>query len=130
GFSRDGRLLLTGSGFMHAGGEPPEDGNAVHVWDARSARLLLSYRSARWAVQTVSFADDGTTIFAGSGDGTLRRYQCEVCAALPVLLDLSASRAARGLSEQERARYVPGNALLDWIVDRFQSRPSGGEHTN
>ena len=113
---------------MHARGEPPEDGNAVRVWDARSGRVLLSYRSATWAVQTVSFAKDGTTIFAGSRDGTVRRYKCEVCSPLPVLLDLASSRAARALSAEEHARYVPESAVLGWIVDRFQSRHNGGEH--
>ncbi len=117
-FSRDSRLVLTGSGFMHARGEPPEDGNAVYVWDARSSRQLLSYRSAKWAVRMVSFTNNGTRIFAGSGDGMVRRYECEVCSPLPALLDLVSSRAARDLSAEERARYIPESALLSWMVGR------------
>ena len=121
-FSRDGRLVLTGSGYMHARGEPPEDGNEVRVWDAKSGRQLLSYRSAGWAVRMVSFAKDGTTIFAGSRDGTVRRYECEVCLPLSALIDLVSTRASRGLSAEEHAKYVPENALLGWIVGRSPSR--------
>ena len=121
-FSKDSRLLLTGSGFMHARGEPPEDGNAVHVWDAKSGRQLMSYRSAGYAIQTVSFANDGTWVFAGSGDGMVRRYTCEVCLPLPKLNDLISSRTGRILSDEERAHYVPVSPLLGWIVDRLPSR--------
>ena len=124
-FSRDGRLMLTGSGYMHARGEPPEDGNSVRVWDAKSGGQLLSYRSAAWAVRTVSFAKDGTTIFAGSRDGTVRRYECEVCSPLPVLIDLISSRAARALSAEERARYVPQSTLFGGTAGRSPSQLGG-----
>jgi WD40 repeat protein len=119
-FSRDGRLVLTGSGFMHARGEPPEDGNAVYVWDAKSGCQLLSFRSAGWPLQTVSLANDSTRIFADSADGMGRRYECEVCLPLPVLSDLISSRTGRSLSGVERARYVPESALLGWLAGRFR----------
>jgi WD40 repeat protein len=117
-FSGDARWILTGSGYRHARGEPPEDGNAVYVWDARSGRQLLSYRSAGLPVGTVYFANNGTRIFASSEDGTVRRYECEVCSPLPALLDLVSSRTARELTADERARYVPKSTLLGWLASR------------
>jgi WD40 repeat protein len=120
-FSDDGRFVLSGSGYMHARGEPPENGNAVHLWDTQG-RLLLSYLSARQVVRAVSFASDGTRIVAGSDDGTVRRYVCEVCLPLPGLVRLASSRLARGLSDDERRRYVTQGALLGWIADHLASR--------
>jgi WD40 repeat protein len=120
-FDDEGRLILTGSGFMHARGAPPEDGNAVRIWDAASGRELLSYRSADGPITAVSFGADDTTILAGSQYGALRRYSCEACARLPVLRELVATRLARPLSAQERARYVPGGGMLGWLIS-----PSGG----
>ena len=121
-FSRDGRWVLTGSGFKHARGHPPDDGDSVFLWDAGTGRQLLSYRSAIWAVEAVSFADDGTTILAVGGNDKVRKYKCEVCLPLPALNRLIESRIGRGLSAEERARYVPKNTLLGWMVDRFSSR--------
>lgn len=121
-FSGDGRWLLTGSGYMHARGEPPEDGNEARVWDAKSGRRLLSYRSAGSALRRVSFAKNGVTIFAGSRDGTLRRYECEACLPLSALNSLVSARTSRDLTAEERAQYVPGSAWLGWIVGRPPSR--------
>lgn len=121
-FSRDGRFILTASGFMQARGVPPETGNATHLWDARSGRLLLSYLSAGHVVRLVSFASDGRRIVAGSNDGKVRRYECEVCLPLPGLADLVSARLARGLSDEERERYLSQSALLGWIADRLPSR--------
>jgi WD40 repeat protein len=115
-FSREGRWVLTGSGYMHARGEPPDDGNEVRVWDAKSGRRLLSYRSAGWAVRQVSFAKNEATVFASSEDGTLRRYECEACLPLSALIGLVSSRASRSLSAEERGKYVPESALHEWIV--------------
>jgi WD40 repeat protein len=114
-FSPDGRLALTGSGFRHANGEPPEDGNAAHLWDLRMNRQLL-YLPAGWAVRAVAFAKTGTKIFTISEDSLVRRYACDVCLPLPALLDLVSSVTARDLTAEERARYLPQSALLDWIV--------------
>src|SRR5262249_38881039 len=84
-FSPDGRLGLSASGFFRARGTPPDDGNGAHLWDIRNGRLLLSYRSAGHVVKAVSFANGGTEIIAGSMDGTVRRYTCQVCLPLPKL---------------------------------------------
>jgi len=120
-FSRDGRWLLTGSGYKHARGEAPDDGVAAVVWDASSGRRVLSYQSASWAVETVSFSNDGTKILAAGGPGTVRRYECEVCLPLPALLDLVSSKTARELSADERTRYLPEGTLLGRLISRLAS---------
>ncbi|HEV3471234.1 MAG TPA: TIR domain-containing protein, partial [Pyrinomonadaceae bacterium] len=121
-FSRDGRFIVTGSGYLHARGMSPEDGNEVRLWDAGSGRELLSYRSASMSVVHVSFGPDDTTIFASGSDGAVRRYRCEVCMPLPALTQLAASRTARGLSDEERARYVPDTSVLGWVWNYLPSR--------
>jgi len=73
-------------------------------------------------VRLVSFASDGRRIVAGSNDGKVRRYECEVCLPLPGLADLVSARLARGLSDEERERYLSQSALLGWIADRLPSR--------
>ena len=102
-----------------ARGEAPEDGNAVFIWDSKTGRRLMSYFSAERAIETVTFANDGKTIFAGSGDGWLRRYNCEACIPISGLLDLVSSRTARELSADERARYLPEDTLLARLINRL-----------
>jgi WD40 repeat protein len=113
-FGQHGRVFATGSGYMHARGEPPEEGNAVRIWDARANRELLSYRSAGLSVTALAFGKDDTRIVAASMDGIVRRYECEACLSLPALLSLSSSRAGRELSPEESARYVPQGGLWPW----------------
>jgi WD40 repeat protein len=105
--SPDGRFVLTGSGFFMARGEAPEDGNAIRIWDANSGRELLSYRAPGWVVDQVTFAGDGTMIFAASRDGAVRRFSCEVCLPLEALESLITSRVTRELTPGERAQYIP-----------------------
>jgi WD40 repeat protein len=116
-FSPDRRLVLSASGFFHARGTPPDNGNGAHLWDLRSGRLVLSWRSAQHVVKAVSFANGGTEIIAGGMDGTVRRYACDVCLPLPKLAALASTRLARQLTEDERQRYVAQSALLGWIAD-------------
>jgi WD40 repeat protein len=118
-FARDGRWLLTGSGYMRARGEAPDDGNAVFLWDSKTGRRLLSYLSAERPVETVTITNDGKTILAGSADGWLRRYNCEACLPLPALIELVSSRTARELSVDERARYLPQDTLLARLINRL-----------
>jgi hypothetical protein len=120
-FADDGRWLLTGSGYMRARGEAPDDGNAVFIWDSKTGRRLLSYFSAERPVDTVMFTNDDKTILSGSADGWLRRYNCEACLPLTALLDLVSSRTARELSADERARYLPQDTLLARLINRLAS---------
>jgi hypothetical protein len=83
------------------------DGNAIRIWDAMSGRELLSYKAPGWAVDQVTFAGDGTTIFAASRDGAVRRFRCDVCLPLEALESLISSRVTRELTPGERAQYIP-----------------------
>lgn len=94
-FSPDGRFVVTGSGYLRASGAPLDDGNEIRVWDARTGREVLRYRSASMPVQHVSFGGDASTILAASMDGRIRHYRCEPCAPLAVLTQLAAKRSAR-----------------------------------
>jgi WD40 repeat protein len=105
--SPDGSFLLTGSGYFMSRGAAPEDGNAIRIWDTNSGRELLSYKAPGWVVDQVTFAGDGTTIFAASRDGSVRRFRCEVCLPLEELESLISSRVTRQLTPAERAQYIP-----------------------
>ena len=83
------------------------DGNAIRIWDAMSGRELLSCKAPGWWVDQVTFAGDGTTIFAASRDGAVRRFRCDVCLPLEALESLISSRVTRELTPGERAHYIP-----------------------
>jgi WD40 repeat protein len=83
------------------------DGNAIRIWDAMSGRELLSCKAPGWWVDQVTFAGDGTTIFAASRDGAVRRFRCDVCLPLEALESLISSRVTRELTPGERAQYIP-----------------------
>jgi hypothetical protein len=83
------------------------DGNAIRIWDAMSGRELLSCKAPGWAVDQVTFAGDGTTIFAASRDGAVRRFRCDVCLPLEALESLISSRVTRELTPGGRAQYIP-----------------------
>jgi len=83
------------------------DGNAIRIWDAMSGRELLSRKAPGWWVDQVTFAGDGTTIFAASRDGAVRRFRCDVCLPLEALESLISSRVTRELTPGERAQYIP-----------------------
>ena len=77
-----------------------------------------------YPVQTASFANDGTRLFVGSDHSLVRRYVCEVCLPLQELDELASTRLARGLSDEERKRYVLPSPLLAWIADHMPSSPA------
>jgi hypothetical protein len=123
-FGKDGRFILSASGYARSRGMVPDIGNGAHLWDARSGRLIMSYLSAGYVVRTVSFADQGMRLIVGSDDGHVRRYACEVCLPLQELDELVSTRLARGLSDEERKRYVTPSPLLAWIADHMPSSPA------
>jgi len=116
-FSPDNRFVVSASGYFRARGMPPDNGNGAHLWDLRTGRLVMSYRSAGHVVKVVSFANNGTEIIAGSMDGAVRRYECEVCLPLPKLVERVSAQLARTLTDDERRNYVASGTLLGWIVD-------------
>jgi len=95
-FSPDSREVVTASRDRTA-----------RVWDARAGALLATFGGHTDAVTGASFDRTGRDVLTASMDGTARVYACEVCGATHDLLALANARATRGLTAQERARYLP-----------------------
>ena len=58
---------------------------------------------------SVAFDPSGRTIVTGGVDGTVRRYDCEICGGLGGLVELAERRLAatgRELTAEERERYL------------------------
>jgi RNA polymerase sigma factor (sigma-70 family) len=58
-FAPDGRLLAS------------SDGNAVHVWEAATAREVRTFRGHRGEIQSLAFSADGRRLASSSGDSTV-----------------------------------------------------------
>ena len=101
--SHDGQFVVTGGGYVDAEGPAPADRNEVILWDARSGRELLRYRSAVANIKKLAFGATSRDIVAV--DLPARFYRCEVCVSGTELAALAESRAARELSPEERERY-------------------------
>ncbi|NEJ03106.1 toll/interleukin-1 receptor domain-containing protein [Rhizobium ruizarguesonis] len=114
-FAAGGQEIVTGSGYMQARGVPPDDGNAVHVWDASLQRELLSFNAAGMPVTGVALLNEGKLIRAASLDGMVRDYVCEACAPASQLVDLASARLGREMSASERDLYVPQNTFWAWL---------------
>jgi WD40 repeat protein len=79
------------------------------LWDRATGQRLLFLHSGRAPLLAASFDPSGNWISAVSTDGTLRRYACGVCRAVPGLLQLVQARIAstgRELTAAERQRYL------------------------
>ena len=73
-FSRDGRLLATGS----------ED-RTIRLWDAHSGEMLRQRRGHGEGVFDVAFSDNGKRLASGGADGSLRVWDVDTgLEALPV----------------------------------------------
>ncbi len=68
---------------------------SVRVWDARQPSQLLLLLGPTKPVQAVVFSADGRTIVSAGMDGTIRRYDCVVCGALPDLVRAGEARLAQ-----------------------------------
>ncbi|QND24492.1 hypothetical protein HB774_34440 (plasmid) [Rhizobium leguminosarum bv. viciae] len=109
-----GQEIVTGSGYMQTRGVPPDDGNAVHVWDVSLQRELLSFKAAGTPVTAVAFLNEGMLIRAVSLDRSATT--CERPAApASQLVDLAFARVGREMSASERDVYVPQNAFWAWL---------------
>jgi WD40 repeat protein len=65
-FSRDGRLVVTGS----------DDGTA-RIWDTASGRTLRTLRGHEGPVTSAAFSPSGTLVVTGGYDGTARLWNAE-----------------------------------------------------
>jgi hypothetical protein len=95
-FSPDGRWIVT-AGPISAG-----------LWSTTTGELV-TYLYGPTGPDAASFAGDGSTIVTREPDGTVREYDCELCARLPGLVALAEARLAaseRRLTEEERAAYL------------------------
>ncbi|MCA9914553.1 MAG: PQQ-binding-like beta-propeller repeat protein, partial [Anaerolineae bacterium] len=81
-FSADNSLMATGTGPFRlpetaADGSTPAIDAAVRVYDVRTHELLHTLEGHRWVVDSVRFHPDGETIFSGSWDGLIIRWNLE-----------------------------------------------------
>jgi WD40 repeat protein len=103
-FSPDNKFLVTASA----------DGT-TRVWDVLTGEQLAILGKAVdnltgiWtsAAETAQFSQDDRLVVAGLVDGTTHIYRCDICSSVPGLLKLAEARTVRGLSPQERQRYLP-----------------------
>jgi WD40 repeat protein len=97
-FSPDGLWVVT-AGPSKAG-----------LWSLPSGTLTFYLSGHRGPVTSASFDPSGTTILTSGVDGTVQRYDCEICRSGPALVKEAQSRLAgtrRVLTPAERARFMP-----------------------
>jgi WD40 repeat protein len=70
--SPDGTTVATGTCIKVMNSDCTEGG--IWIWDLPTGRLLKKLGSFPDAVEALAFTSDGTTLIAGSRDGTLRFY--------------------------------------------------------
>jgi WD40 repeat protein len=88
-FSSDGRWIVTaGPG-------------AAGLWEVRTGKFLTFLRGHVGILTSAEFAEEGYDVFTAGQDGTVRTYECEVCAPIPGLLALADGRLA-GVGDSQR----------------------------
>ena len=136
-FSDDGALLVSSSRDHDARIWSVRDGTLVHVvqhntavhdarfspdarwvvtaanrgglWDVGEGSNLLRLMGHDGTLTSVTFDPTGRTIFTGGADGTVRRYDCDMCGDLDDLVALAEARLAatrRTLTRDESERYL------------------------
>jgi WD40 repeat protein len=81
-FSADSRWLVTAA---------PNAG----VWEMSNGRRLLTLRPGKSFLTAVAFSPAGWRIVTGGSDGSVRTYDCQLCAGAPQLVALAQARLAR-----------------------------------
>ena len=95
-FSPDDRWVVTAA-------------NRGGLWDAQDGTNIVRLQGHEGTLTAAAFDPTGRTIFTGGVDGTVRRYECELCGSLDELVVLAERRLAatrRELTAGERARYL------------------------
>ena len=95
-FSPNGRWIVTAAG-------------RAALFDARDGSLVMRLQGHEGAFTSAAFDPSGRTIVTGGVDGTVRRYDCEICGGLGDLVELAKRRLAatgREMTAEERERYL------------------------
>ncbi len=96
-FSPDGRWIVTAAAGRAA------------LFDARDGSPVMRLQGHEGQFTSAAFDPSGRTIVTGGVDGTVRRYDCEICGGLGDLVELAERRLAatgRELTAEERERYL------------------------
>ena len=94
-FSPDGRFIVAASA----------DGTA-RVWEANTGQSVALIREHTDSVNSAAFSPDGKYIVTASNDKTARIYGCEVCRPIQEVIALARTRVTRGLTPEEREKYL------------------------
>jgi WD40 repeat protein len=94
-FSPDGQFVVAAS----------VDGTA-RVWETSTGQSVTRIHGHTDEVWSAAFSPDGKYIVTGSYDKTARIYACEVCRPIQDVLALARSRVTRGLTPEEREKYL------------------------
>ena len=93
-YSPDGRWIVTAgptrAGLWEAGASTLVDSRLYYLAGHRGALSAVAFTGPRWRV------------FTGGVDGTVRRYDCRLCAGTSVLARVAASKLARLESDAKR----------------------------
>ena len=112
-FSSDGRWIVT-AGPGRAG-----------LWEVGTAKLLTLLDGHLKLITSAEFGEEGYDVFTAGHDGTVRTYECEVCAPLSELLALADRRlAGLGLASLACPR---GDCLQDIRRVPAGRRPAAGD---
>jgi WD40 repeat protein len=88
-FSSDGRWIVT-AGPGRAG-----------LWEVSTGKLLTFLDGHLGILTSAEFGEEGYDVFTAGEDGTVRTYECEVCAPLAGLLSIADRRLA-GVEDSRR----------------------------
>jgi WD40 repeat protein len=98
--SADQRWLVTAS-----------DDSSARVWDVASRETVAILAGHVDTLASAWFSTERQPrIVTAGADGSARVYACEVCADLPVLRALAATRVTRALTPDERRRFLRADA--------------------
>jgi WD40 repeat protein len=95
-FSPDGKWVVTAA-------------NRGGLWDVRDGSNLLRVMGHEGTLTSATFGPVGRTVFTGGVDGTVRRYDCDLCGDLEALVAAAEARLGatrRALTPAERERYL------------------------
>nr|WP_043240889.1 helix-turn-helix domain-containing protein [Streptomyces violaceusniger] len=104
--SFDGRTLAVG-----------HDDGTVRLWDVSTLTVRSTLRGRQLPVSSVVMSPDQHTLAAGSEDGTIQLWKLTVPGPTRVM-DRICRALHRGLSQQERAQYLPGQPQVRVCTDR------------